>query len=155
VVFGDGGTVEVDNLRFRYDWFYSEDQKYINPTIRRVESADLHYVDVVRNVELSRTVPRVNLARIELTWPDGFRPDRIVVHLKDGTSKEIKDCRPSSDLLLSGSPNETPRAVTSQALYVTGTGIIEGQRGPFAARLTTRSGSALEPQERVREIIFR
>jgi hypothetical protein len=155
VVFGDGGTVEVDALRFRYDWIYSEDQKYVNPTIRSFESADLHYADVVRNVELSRTVPRVNLARIELTWPDGFRPDRIVVHLKDGTSKEIKDYRATSEFLLSGSPNETRRAVTLQALYATGKGIIEGQRGRFAARLTTRSGSVLEPRERVTEIIFR
>jgi hypothetical protein len=100
VTFLDGSTLVLSQPRFVWHWVYfSEGQRYHNPTWYRKESLDFHYRRYVRGVTLDGVVMASDLATIEIIWPDGIEkkssvgvfPEGITVKARSGSQLKISD----------------------------------------------------------------
>ncbi len=156
VVFLDGSSQDVEDLRFVYVWTYTK-----GPLRYRTVSTDLHFKEVVRGVELDRTHSSPSIASLDLSWPKQasgfFVPSDVTIHLRDGKKAALgmSSFGATSAFLTNKSVDSGIEDVRLQQLNLEGSATIEDRRGRFSARLWTYGGTTLNSNEVVTKIVFR
>jgi hypothetical protein len=159
-LFLDGSEIEVENLLFVYKWIYEKDEKYFNPPLHDKKSSGFHYSEVVKNIAIDRVLPREKLKNIKVVWDkkEMFNPKKIIITLIDGKEVFFDDGEhyldATSSFLMDKPVDDISDVPKLRYVDVEGIGVVEGQRGKFAAGIRQSSGTHRKPSEAIKEIVF-